>query len=310
MRNDRKKLLVRAMMVATLFTVATQTANVSALPLVVQTYNIAVQNWTSGWWDTYGPAYATWTGTYDHAFGQLYGYFEYQFTYDPIDQYVISAITLKARMSSEFWVPPVPPSGTSDVTISINGVEIWEQNVIADDGTGVIYTFTISDPLVIEGLNIQEGPIYVRFEVKQSAPKKHGLCIYGDGYGVEGEIPIIIDIEHVPLAIPVLIDIKPGSYPNSINLKSKGVVPVAVLTTQDFDAVTVDAGTVEFAGAAPLRWTWEDVDDDGDVDLLLHFRTQELNLDENSTEATLTGETLTGDEIEGTDEVRIVPRKK
>jgi hypothetical protein len=83
----------------------------------------------------------------------------------------------------------------------------------------------------------------------------------------------------------VVIDIKPGSYPNSINLKSKDVVPVAVLTTVDFDAVTVDLATVEFAEALPLRWTFEDLDYDGDEDILFFFKKEQLNLDENSTEA-------------------------
>lgn len=110
--------------------------------------------------------------------------------------------------------------------------------------------------------------------------------------------------------IEVEIDIKPGSYPNSINLKSKGVVPVAVLTTGDFDASTVDPDTVEFAGAEPVRWALEDVDDDSDLDLLLHFKTQDLDLTEDSTEATLTGETLDGVQIEGTDTVNIVPPAK
>jgi hypothetical protein len=107
----------------------------------------------------------------------------------------------------------------------------------------------------------------------------------------------------------ISIDIKPGSYPNSINLGSKGVVPVAVLTTEDFDAETVDPATVEFAGASPLRWAYEDVDDDGDLDIVFHFKTQEMDLDENSTEATLTGQTDSGDDISGTDDVRIVPPK-
>jgi hypothetical protein len=79
-----------------------------------------------------------------------------------------------------------------------------------------------------------------------------------------------------------------------------------VLTTADFDATTVDPVTVEFAGALPLRWTQKDVDRDGDMDLLFHFKTRELNLDENSTEATLTGETFDGVPIRGTDAVRIV----
>jgi hypothetical protein len=103
------------------------------------------------------------------------------------------------------------------------------------------------------------------------------------------------------------IDIKPCSDPNSINLKSKGVVPVAVLTSESFDASTVDPVTVLFAGASPLRWTMEDVDLDGDMDLLFHFKTRELNLDPSSYEATLAGFTFGGAPILGTDSVRIVP---
>ena len=103
-----------------------------------------------------------------------------------------------------------------------------------------------------------------------------------------------------------LIDIKPGSDDNSINLKSKGVVPVAVLTTDDFDAGTIDPGTVLFAGVGPVRSTLEDVDGDGDLDMLFHFKTQELVLDKNSTEATLTVDGIAA----GTDTVRIVQSKK
>jgi hypothetical protein len=120
-------------------------------------------------------------------------------------------------------------------------------------------------------------------------------------------------IGHATAAPPVLevgIDIKPGSNPNSINLKSRGVVPVAVLTTCDFDASTVDPSTVWFAGAQPVRWAMEDVDCDGDVDILFHFNTQELALDQYSTEATLTGTAGSGQPIQGTDAVNIVPKGK
>ncbi|MCK5251449.1 MAG: hypothetical protein KAQ96_00815 [Thermoplasmata archaeon] len=105
------------------------------------------------------------------------------------------------------------------------------------------------------------------------------------------------------------IDIKPGSCPNSINLKSKGKVPVAILTTSDFDATDVDPSTVEFAGAAPVKWSKKDVDKDGDKDLVFHFKTQELDLVKGDTEATLTGQTTDGTPITGTDSVRIVPPK-
>jgi hypothetical protein len=110
--------------------------------------------------------------------------------------------------------------------------------------------------------------------------------------------------------IPVVIDIKPGSFPNSINLKSKGVIPVAILTTADFDATTVDASTVTFGpgGATMVHRSahLEDADGDGDIDMVLHFKTQDTGIEAGDTEATLTGQTLDGNNIEGTDTVRIV----
>ena len=111
-------------------------------------------------------------------------------------------------------------------------------------------------------------------------------------------------------AIEVEIDIRPYSSQNNINLKSRGVVPVAVLTTDNFDAATIDPATVEFAGAVPKRRKLMDVDCDGDDDMMFLFKTQELDLNQDSTEATLTAQSLTREEVSGTDEVRIVPSKK
>ncbi len=53
--------------------------------------------------------------------------------------------------------------------------------------------------------------------------------------------------------VAVDIDIKPGSDPNSINLKSKGVIPVAILGSAIFDVTYVDVTTLVFAGASPAH---------------------------------------------------------
>ena len=116
--------------------------------------------------------------------------------------------------------------------------------------------------------------------------------------------------------VQVAIDIKPGSYPNAINMGSHGLIPVAILSTEDFDATTIDPDTVELAGSdVAVRGKSnkfmsheEDVDGDGLTDLVVQVAT--ANLEPNSLQdgwAVLTGETFDGETIEGEDEITIVP---
>ena len=118
--------------------------------------------------------------------------------------------------------------------------------------------------------------------------------------------------------IEVDIDIKPGSDPNSINCNNeKGMIAVAILTTEDFDATAVDHTTVSFEGAShahvdrksgePRRHE-EDVDGDGDIDLVFHFRLGDTDLTCDATEGTLMGATFDGQAITGADSVRMIDR--
>jgi len=108
----------------------------------------------------------------------------------------------------------------------------------------------------------------------------------------------------------VTIDIKPDSQTNNINPRSKGVIAVSILTSEDFDALQVDPDTVLFGPAdvekAHTQAHVEDVDNDGDMDLVFHFRTQETGIQCGDTEAILTGETWDGTPISGTDSVTTV----
>lgn len=105
----------------------------------------------------------------------------------------------------------------------------------------------------------------------------------------------------------VAIDIKPGSFSSSINPRNKGVIPIAILTTAAFDATTVDSTTLLFGAtgreAAPVQAALEDVDGDGDTDMILHFKTQDTGIQCGDTSASLTGETFDGQTIEGTDTI-------
>jgi hypothetical protein len=109
------------------------------------------------------------------------------------------------------------------------------------------------------------------------------------------------------------IDIKPGDARNVINLKSAGTVPVAILGSATFDPMTVDPATVTLAGApvatrgrgTPMT-AEADVNRDGYLDLLVHFRAEDLQLTPSATEAVLYGETFSGQRLRGADSVRIV----
>ena len=68
--------------------------------------------------------------------------------------------------------------------------------------------------------------------------------------------------DNYPLMEPwngVPVDIKPTSCPNPLNVKSKGVLPVAILGTDSFNATQVDPSTITLQGVAPIRWAIADV---------------------------------------------------
>ena len=101
-----------------------------------------------------------------------------------------------------------------------------------------------------------------------------------------------------PPVIEVPIDVKPQSWPNPLNVNSRGMLPVAILGTQEFDVSQVDPESVALMVGLtlvePLRWSLEDVatpvepyigkgeedgtdaGPDGQMDLTLKFDTQEV----------------------------------
>jgi hypothetical protein len=117
----------------------------------------------------------------------------------------------------------------------------------------------------------------------------------------------------------VAIDVKPGDAANRVNLDSNGVLAVAVLSTPDFDATTVDLSDlsrIRFGDAAgtarvsPDRAVLEDVDGDGDLDLVLFFSVRALRgsgaLTLATTQVELTGFTTNGTPFRGVDAVSVV----
>jgi hypothetical protein len=114
--------------------------------------------------------------------------------------------------------------------------------------------------------------------------------------------------------VPVQIEIKPGGTPAAINPASNGNIPVAILSSSSFNAPsTVDPGTVRFgrASAAPTdSGHVEDVNNDGLPDLVFQFPTPSTGIVCGDTSETLTGKTLSGTSIRGSDSVVTVSCKK
>jgi uncharacterized repeat protein (TIGR01451 family) len=123
----------------------------------------------------------------------------------------------------------------------------------------------------------------------------------GDVDPVSGNDSAAVSVT-VECVVPVVINIKPGGFPNAVNLN--GTAPVAVLTTKAgdyglplaFDAKTIDAATVRFGpgslvfsetgGASPIHGTGHIEDSyelnektrDGDLDMVLQFRVADSGL--------------------------------
>jgi hypothetical protein len=105
--------------------------------------------------------------------------------------------------------------------------------------------------------------------------------------------------------IEVPFDIKPQSCPNPLNVGQRGLLPVAILGTEEFDVAEIDPASVRLVNlvdpddpglhVAPLRWAFADVatpyepflgkegaydchecGPDGFLDLTLKFRVQEV----------------------------------
>ena len=115
--------------------------------------------------------------------------------------------------------------------------------------------------------------------------------------------------------VTVKVDVKPGSESNPINLRSRGLLPVAIFSEAGFDAMEIVPSTVTVAGASvavrgrrcQCMAHEEDVDGDGLMDLLVQVETRALDAAElASGYAVVSGETYGGEPFEGSDEVTVV----
>jgi hypothetical protein len=158
-------------------------------------------------------------------------------------------------------------------------------------------------------------------------PEDLTTCGDADTLDVCGEVDSLSDFAVLlDLTVDVKVDIKPGSCPNPLNVKSSGVLPVAILGSEDLDVGDIDPASIFLGGARAIRSSHEDVaapasegtpdegecdctteGPDGKTDLTLKFNTQDIVQllgDVNHGDLrllTLTGALYDGTPIEGSD---------
>jgi hypothetical protein len=115
------------------------------------------------------------------------------------------------------------------------------------------------------------------------------------------------------------IDVRPGSPNNNIQPNSGGVVSVAILSSSDLDAATVDPATLRFGpnqtGVKSVR-RLRDVNGDKLRDLVVQFRISESGVRCGDSTVSVSGQTVQGTFFEGSDSIGTVgckpknPKKK
>ncbi len=162
----------------------------------------------------------------------------------------------------------------------------------------------------------EETVIYDSPSDDPNAGQRIGVALNNDGGNQLNWDMVTLDVTKI--VTPVSIDIKPGSDPNSINLCSAGVIPVAILGSEDFDVALItdeDIGhlrlgdaSVKMVGKVGKEKTLcstEDVDADGYDDLVCKFLTVEL-VESTGTMSIDVHGTIEGADFTGNDSVNIV----
>ena len=150
---------------------------------------------------------------------------------------------------------------------------------------------------VTESAELEAGKTYSLLVLHYPAYSEGALIRASISWAIDGSITEIADVD---------IDVLPYEDPNMVYPNKTGKLPVAVLSSAEFDATQVDPATLRFGPAGASRTgpaVVEDVDSLHGNDLKAKFRVEETGIMCNDTEVRLTGETYAGDPIAGTDTI-------
>jgi hypothetical protein len=110
------------------------------------------------------------------------------------------------------------------------------------------------------------------------------------------------------------VEVKPGdNRMTAVNPRSRGKIPVAILGSQNFNALNVDRTSLTFGSTGNetslhrCNWHGRDVNGDGNVDLVCHFYTQRANFKWTDEEGMLKGVTKDGEAFNGRAWLKLMP---
>lgn len=226
----------------------------------------------------------------------------------------ISGDIVALPASTELFPNGWMPSGNAD----------WRLDIAGISGASIVRTITGTSTVLAPDANGKVGEISQMWDGTDNAAVLVANDTYevyarslastmGGGNTLTREQTTQVTVNSV-LLTEVMIDIKPGSDPNSINLGSAGVIPVAIFSSDTFDATTINPETVTLAGAkvkmagksGKYLWHEEDVNMDGLMDIVCQVYTNQFEIETGETVAVLTAETHEGMAVFGEDSVRIV----
>lgn len=121
-------------------------------------------------------------------------------------------------------------------------------------------------------------------------------------------------------ACPVVktVDVKPeDAGPAPVNMRARGVLPIAILSSRTFDATAIDVATVRIADVhldvkpnGEYHYAYADVNADGYMDLLVFFRVEDLvqagAISPTATDLTVIWTSDFGTETHGSDLIRVL----
>lgn len=118
----------------------------------------------------------------------------------------------------------------------------------------------------------------------------------------------------ITISPKVTIDIKPGVYPNCININDHGVIPIVINGSEHFDVNEIVLGTLNFAGLDVRvkgnglpQCGYDDWNEDGHLDLVCKFEDDSTLWEPDNGFATLTFESPVGNLFEIVDSICIRP---